>query len=205
VRRDIIGIDRTRDRASARAQLRLPQDRFVLGVVGGSLGAHRLNEVVTAALDTWSDRTDLAVYHIAGERNLPASAPARDGSRGIMYRVVGYEDRMPLVYVAADLMLTRAGAGTVAELAVAGTPAIVVPWPGAADDHQLDNARELSDHEAAVLIEESDLTVQRLVDEVQRFIDAPEQLAAMSKHASAVGERHRGTALVELIERVAAT
>ena len=62
-----------------------------------------------------------------------------------MYRVIGYEERMPHVYAAADLMMTRAGAATIAELATVGMPAIVVPWPGAADDHQVDNARELSD------------------------------------------------------------
>jgi UDP-N-acetylglucosamine--N-acetylmuramyl-(pentapeptide) pyrophosphoryl-undecaprenol N-acetylglucosamine transferase len=58
-----------------------------------------------------------------------------------MYDVIGYEDRMPQLYAAGDLMITRAGASTIAELAATGTPAVVVPWPGAAENHQVDNAR----------------------------------------------------------------
>ena len=73
---------------------------------------------------------------------------------------------MPLVYAAADLMMTRAGAATIAELATVGMPAIIVPWPGAAENHQVDNARELSDQHGAVLIEERDLTVDRLITEI---------------------------------------
>jgi UDP-N-acetylglucosamine--N-acetylmuramyl-(pentapeptide) pyrophosphoryl-undecaprenol N-acetylglucosamine transferase len=203
VRREVIAVDRRRDRDTARATLRLPHDRFVIGVVGGSLGAQRINEVISAAMERWSDRRDLAIYHIVGERNLPSSAPARDGGRGIMYRVVGYEDRMPVVYAAADLMVTRAGAATVAELAVVGMPAIVVPWPGAAHDHQVDNARELRDRGAAVLVPESEFTVERLIAEVERLIAAPDVLDRIGTEAAAAGERHRGGALVAMIERVA--
>ena len=57
--------------------------------------------------------------------------------------MIGYEDRMPQLYAAADLLVTRGGAGTIAELATVGAPAIVVPWPGAAENHQVDNARVL--------------------------------------------------------------
>jgi UDP-N-acetylglucosamine--N-acetylmuramyl-(pentapeptide) pyrophosphoryl-undecaprenol N-acetylglucosamine transferase len=173
-------------------------------VFGGSLGAQRLNEIVSQTVEQLADRRELAVYHVVGERNLAGAAPARDGSQGIMYRVLGYEDRMPLVYAAADLMMTRAGAATIAELATVGMPALIVPWPGAADDHQLDNARELSDHKAAVLIEEGDLTVDRLVAELDRLMSDRSSLAEMSAVASAIGSRHRGGALVDLIERVAA-
>ncbi|HEY7626123.1 MAG TPA: UDP-N-acetylglucosamine--N-acetylmuramyl-(pentapeptide) pyrophosphoryl-undecaprenol N-acetylglucosamine transferase, partial [Ilumatobacteraceae bacterium] len=163
IRREVLAVDRKRERAAARAQLRLPADRFVVAVFGGSLGSQRLNEVVVDTVDRLAERRDIAIYHIVGERNLPVSAPGRDGRQGIMYRVVGYEDRMPLVYAAADLMMTRAGAATIAELAVVGMPAVIVPWPAAAEDHQLDNARQLSDRDAAILMEERDLSVDRLV------------------------------------------
>ena len=144
------------------------------------------------------------VYHVVGERNLADAAPGRDGSHGIMYRVLGYEDRMPLVYAAADLMMTRAGAATIAELATVGMPALIVPWPAAAENHQVDNARELSDHDGAALIEESDLTVERIVDEVTGMMSDPAKLDQMSASAGRIGARHRGGALVDLIERVAA-
>src|SRR6185436_18224618 len=98
--------------SNARAQLGLPADRFVLAVFGGSLGSQRLNDIVVQTVERLVDRCDVAIYHVFGERNLAAAAPARDGAHGIMYRVLGYEDRMPLVYAAADLMMTRAGAAT---------------------------------------------------------------------------------------------
>jgi UDP-N-acetylglucosamine--N-acetylmuramyl-(pentapeptide) pyrophosphoryl-undecaprenol N-acetylglucosamine transferase len=204
VRQEVLAIDRERDRSDARTELDIPQDRFMFAVFGGSLGAQRLNEVVAQTVDELADHRELVVYHVVGERNLPGAAPGRDGSSGIMYRVLGYEDRMQLVYGAADLMMTRAGAATIAELATVGVPALIVPWPGAADDHQLDNARELSDHKAAMLIEEGDLTVDRLVAEIEQSMSDPSKLAEMSAEAWAIGSRHRSGVLVGLIEQVAA-
>ena len=204
VRQEVLAVDRRRDRQQALSQLDLADDRFVLAVFGGSLGAKRLNDVTAELVRRLADRRDLAVYHVVGERNLADAAPARDGSDGIMYRVLGYEDRMPLVYAAADLMMTRAGASTIAELATVGVPALIVPWPGAADDHQVDNARQLSDHGGAVLILEADLTADRLIGEVTELMADRGKLAAMSAAAAAIGERNRSGALVDLIERVAA-
>lgn len=110
---------------------------------------------------------------------------------------------MPLVYAAADLMMTRAGAATIAELAVVGMPAVIVPWPGAAENHQVENARELSDHGGAILIEEKDLTAQRLTGEITDLMADPARLVEMSAAAGAIGARHRSGALVDLIEQVA--
>jgi UDP-N-acetylglucosamine--N-acetylmuramyl-(pentapeptide) pyrophosphoryl-undecaprenol N-acetylglucosamine transferase len=204
VRQEVLAIDRARDRDEARSQLDLPLDRFVVAVFGGSLGAQRLNEVVAHTVERLSERRDLVIYHVVGERNLAGAAPGRDGSQGIMYRVLGYEDRMPLVYAAADLMMTRAGAATVAELATVGMPAVIVPWPGASENHQVDNARELSDHHGGVLIEERDLTADRLISEIAEMMSNPTRLAETSAAAAEIGTRHRGGGLVDLIERVAA-
>ncbi|MEO7369759.1 MAG: undecaprenyldiphospho-muramoylpentapeptide beta-N-acetylglucosaminyltransferase [Ilumatobacteraceae bacterium] len=205
VRQEVIAIDRTRDRDAGRAQLGLPLDRFVIAVFGGSLGAGRLNEVVSQVVGKLADRKDLAVFHVVGERNLAGAAPGRDAGQGIMYRVVGYEDRMPLVYAAADLMVTRAGAATVAELATVGVPSVMVPWPGAAENHQVDNARRLSDEGAAVMLEERDLTADRLVAEITELISNPAKLAGMASAAFAAGANHRRGALAELVEKVAAS
>ncbi len=208
VRPEIVAVDRVGGRAGARAALGMPEDRFVLGVTGGSLGARALNEVVAQLVERWADRADVLVHHVVGERwaeEAAARAPLGGGAAAIMYRVIGYEDRMAHVYAATDLMLTRAGASTIAELATTGTPAVVVPWPGAAEDHQLDNARTLADAGAAVLLEERDLTVERLAEIVDGLIGDPERLAAMAAAARAEGARHRGDALVELIREVAGT
>ena len=122
---------------------------------------------------------------------------------GILYDVIGYEDRMPLAYAAADLVVARAGASTVAELAAIGVPSILVPWPGAARDHQTENARTLADVGAARLVPEDDLTADGLAAEIDRLqADAP-TLAAMGAAARSAGTIHHSGRLALLIERVA--
>ena len=205
IRPEIIAVDRSRDRDHARAGLGIPVDRRVITVFGGSLGARAVNEAVAALVESWVDRSDVYVHHVVGDRWLADAPPSRPGPAGIMYRVIGYEDRMPALYAASDLMIVRAGASTIAELAATGTPAIVVPWPGAAENHQLDNARTLSDHGAAVLLEEHDLTPATLQAAVSRLLDHPAESARIAAAARALGERHRGDSLIELIDSVAGT
>lgn len=204
VRREIVDVDRATGRAAARAALELPDERFVVAVVCGSLGAGTVNAVVDEVVDRLAERRDLAVYHVVGARFRPAAAPERDGSSGILYRVIGFEARMPLVYAAADLLVTRAGAGTIAELAAVGAPAIVVPWPGAAANHQLDNAQVLSSVGAAILLEEADLTADRLTAEITSLVADPARLSAIASRAREAGTVHRSRRLVTLVERVAA-
>ena len=203
VRRSMIELDRRSARVFAREELGLPGDRFVLAVMCGSQGAAAINCAVSGAVAHWVLRQDLAVYHVVGDRFLTDAAPPHDGETGILYRVIGYEDSMPQLYAAADLLVTRGGAGTIAELATVGAPAIVVPWPGAAENHQVDNAKVLSDQGAAVLLEQADLTVDRLVAEVEHFLAAPADLARVAAAAHAAGAVHRSGKLVALVERVA--
>ena len=99
------------------------------------------------------------------------AAPSRDGDSGILYRVIGYQAQMAALYAAADLLITRAGAGTLAEVATVGAPAIVVPWPDAAENHQLANAKLLADQDAVLLIEQVAFTPERLIAEIDRFIE----------------------------------
>lgn len=204
VRQSIVTLDRDAARAAARTELGLPDDRFVVAVMCGSQGAAAVNSVVEQAVERLADRTDLAVHHVVGDRFLAGAAPARDGASGILYRVIGYEDRMPQLYAAADLLVTRGGAGTIAELATVGAPAIVVPWPGAAENHQVDNGKVLSDQGAALLVEQDDLTVDRLVAEIEGFMADRGRLAVMAHRAHEAGAVHRSGALVALVERVAA-
>ncbi len=204
IRSSMIGLDRNRDRDAARVSLGLPADRFVVSVFGGSLGAEVLNQVVVNLVELAAGRSDIAVYHVVGERWLGAAAGERSGDAGIMYRVIGYEEQMPQVYAASDLMVTRAGASTIAELAATGTPAVLVPWPGAAENHQLDNARTLSDNAAALLIEQVDLNASGLYELIDGFINDPPSLERLSEAAALQGDLHRGDSLIVLIEKVAA-
>jgi len=204
VRQELIRLDRAAERLAARDALDLPHDRFVVAVMCGSQGAAAVNAVVAKLVDLAAERRDLAVYHVVGERFLAEAAPARDGSTGILYRVIGYEDRMAQLYAAADLFLTRGGAGTIAELSTVGVPAIVVPWPGAAENHQVDNAKVLTEQQAAILVEQHDLHATDLLARVDAFLADPESLAALAARAREAGALHRSGRLVQVIERVAA-
>lgn len=205
VRRSILTVDRVRDRAAARARLELPADRFVVAVVCGSLGAAAVNRAVAEAAALLAERRDVAIHHVVGERFVDHAAPPLDGTDGLWYRAVGYEERMPDLYAAADLLVTRAGAGTVAELATLGVPAVLVPWPGAAENHQLDNARTLTDAGGGVLVQQDELSGDRLVAEIDRLQADRPALAAMAAAAHAAGAAHRSGRLVAMIERVAAS
>ena len=108
---------------------------------------------------------------------------------------------MPSVGGAADLLIGRGGASTVHEVAVTGTPAILVPWSGAAEDHQTANVRWLSEQGAAIMLGEPE--INRLADTVARLRERPDELAALGAHASELGRIHRSGALAELVESVA--
>lgn len=203
VRRSVLAVDRSAGRADARASLGIPDDRFAVAVIGGSLGSGVLNDAVAGLVERASERRDLAVRHVVGERFLAEASPARDGVDGILYQVIGYEEQMPLIYAAADVVIGRAGASTVAELAAAGVPSILVPWAGAAEDHQTENARTLGDAGGAVVIPEAELSSDRLLAEIDRLAADRPALERMEAAARARGEIHRSGELVRLIEEVA--
>ena len=205
VRRDLILLDRTVERAAAREALGLPADRFVVAVFGGSLGSKVLNTAVSGMVEILAGRTDIAVRHVVGDRFLEDAAVLRSGETGIMYDVIGYEDRMVDVYAASDLMVTRAGASTIAELSTVGMPAVIIPWAAAAEDHQSENAEILGDVRAAVVLSEAELGASRLAGIITELARDPELLAEMSAASFAAGEAHRSGRLTALIERTART
>ncbi len=149
-------------------------------VVGGSLGATRLNEVVPAALAKLSMEARPEVWHQAGRRNID-SAQAAYKDEGIEARVVPFIPDMVEAYRWADLVLCRAGAMTVAELSAVGVASILVPFPYAVDDHQTANAHYLSDNAAAVLLPQAQLTPERLGELIKEV--TPETLRKMAEAA----------------------
>lgn len=203
LRRSVVEVDRARDRSAARAALGVPEDRFLVAVMGGSLGSGLLNDAVARYVEAHAGDRALAVRHLCGERFLSDMPPQRDGTDGILYDVIGFEERMPDVYAAADLLVGRGGASTVCEVAAVGVPAVLVPWAGAAEDHQTENVRWLSDQGAAVLVPEADLTPERFAAEVDRLRSDDDARAALAGAAHAAGVKHRSKALARLIEAVA--
>lgn len=179
------------NRAEARALLGAG-DRTVLLSFGGSLGARRLNEVV-AELAAWEQAGHKNILHIhaTGSREAQAFAALLEqkGLAGAPNLVVKeYIDNMPQLLAAADLVISRAGALTLAELCAAGRAAILIPSPNVAENHQYYNALELQKVGAAVVIEEKDLTPELLIQTVDRLTADRASLAAMGKLANALSE-----------------
>ncbi len=203
VRRSVLAVDRSpAARSAARVALGVPEDRFLIVVMGGSLGSGVLNEAIATYVRAHVDDDTLAVRQIAGERFVGAIEPVTTaGDAGVLHQVVAYDSDMAAVYNACDLLIGRGGASTVHEVAVTGTPAILVPWAASADDHQTDNVSWLSEVGGAVMLSEDRLS--HLADDIDALRgDAPSR-AALSEAARARGAVHRSGALARLIDRIA--
>lgn len=187
------------DRATARAALGLDAGPVVL-VTGGSQGAESLNRVVPRAL-LQLDRP-LQVLHLAGIGRDDAVRVLYAGSK-VVAQVRPVTLDMDRMFAAADLVVCRGGGTTVAELAVVGRPAVIIPYPHHKDRQQLHNARVLADRGAAVVAEESTLTVAGLASCLAALLDDPGRLAAMAAAARRLHEGDAATAILrdmQLIE-----
>jgi len=149
-------------------------------VIGGSLGAVALNECVPRALALIAPDQRPRVTHQAGEKHF-AALQAAYATAGVMAECVPFIDDMGRRYAEADLVIARSGATTVAELSAVGIASVLVPYPHAADDHQLDNAQELASRDAAVLILQRDLSPAGLAAWLQS-VDR-DQLLTMARAA----------------------
>ena len=183
----------------ARRALGLPVNRSVVGAVGGSLGAKTINEAVVGLSKLWADRDDIAIYHVVGRRNASSTPAAQPGASGVRYEAVPYENRMPLFYQAADVVVSRAGANTVAELTLVGVPSVLVPLPGAPGDHQSANARVLERAGAAIVIEDRDCTADRLARELDALLADTARLGHMAGAAAQLGHADAVAAVATLV------
>ncbi|HKN91061.1 MAG TPA: undecaprenyldiphospho-muramoylpentapeptide beta-N-acetylglucosaminyltransferase [Acidimicrobiia bacterium] len=195
-------------RAAVVAVARHPSpDRALVAVFGGSLGARRLNEAAAELYDCWRGRGDVSVHHVSGtvghEAAVAAHAALRRDGDTLGYRLVPYEDRMPELYAVASIAVCRAGATTVAELAAAGVPSILVPLPGAPGDHQTRNAEALVAAGAAVLVPDAECTGARLAAELEPLLADPARLEAMGQAAGTLARPHAADALADLVEHAA--
>lgn len=174
---------------------RVPAPPFRLLVFGGSQGARQLNEAMMGVL-TKIDLSRLEIFHQTGEadRERVAAAYATAGARA---EVVAFEPDMPARYRAADLALCRSGAMTVAELGLAGLPALLVPYPHAANDEQSANARELQACGAARLLPSKDFDSDVLARELAEILANPSRLRAMGEGASKLARPHAAEEIVE--------
>ena len=174
------------ERAAARKKLGV-DDRPLILSFGGSLGARRVNEVV-ADLCAWEQHEHKPVLHLHatgqyGVQLFEQLQKQKDFAPGDSLVVKEYINNMPELLAAADLVISRAGALTLAELEAVGRAAVLIPSPNVAENHQYYNAMELQKAGAAVVIEEKDLTGEKLVQTVSAMLAQPGKLAEMGKNA----------------------
>lgn len=194
------------DRAQGRRDLGIPEDATMLLVFGGSLGARHLNQGVAALKSKLLSRRDLYVIHSTGkgEYDSVVQELALTQEESARWSVMPYIDRMGEALAAADLVLSRAGASSVAEIAALAVPSVLVPYPFATADHQTTNARYLVDAGAAVLLPDEKIDTPEFEDDLLGLVDDPACRQAMRDAARGLAQDKAALALADQVESAAA-
>jgi UDP-N-acetylglucosamine--N-acetylmuramyl-(pentapeptide) pyrophosphoryl-undecaprenol N-acetylglucosamine transferase len=171
-------------------------------VFGGSQGARAINQAMTRALPQLRKRVPgLHVIHQTGQRDYEDTLAAY-ARASVPAEVHKFIDDMPAFFARADLVVCRSGASTVAEIAAAGEPAVFVPFPRAADDHQRRNAEAMEQAQAAIVVEETRLDEVWLVDTLAALLEDPARLGRMSQAARALARPNAAKEIAELAAKV---
>lgn len=203
VRQELRLLDVGAERTDARRLLGIPAENTLVVFVGGSLGSASVNSLALSFAHYVEQEklTRISILHLCGTRFLAEeNIPTFENSQ---YICVGYESRMKEVYAAADVFVARAGASTIAEIATVGVASVLIPWPGAANNHQEMNARWLSDSGAAILTNDVSCANGSAVQLVVDLIADPSLRAQIARNARNMGAIHRSDALVNVIENAA--
>lgn len=206
VRRNLRLADVQRLRKSARESLGISANARVVVVMGGSLGSAVLNSATEHLVQSLRSTEHTCVIHIAGERfmeavKLPVTMRHNNGT--LAYSRIAYSHDMVTLYSAADVVVCRAGASTIAEVSTVGVCAVVVPWKDAAENHQLVNAQWLTDRGGAVLIEESNLKAHEFSLLVTELLRDDDRRAAIASCARELGSVHRQSSIASVVKGVA--
>lgn len=182
----------------------VPQKPLRLLITGGSQGALPINRTIVDAMDLLAARKgELSIVHQTGERDYNAVRTAYARREFHSAEVVPFLGNMAERFGSADLIVCRAGAITASEVAAAGRAAIFIPFGRATDSHQLRNAQEMANASAGKLITESELTAERLANEIFALLDQPEQIEQLAKNAHKLGRPNAARDIVNLVEEVA--
>lgn len=196
MRKAVATLDIAASRDAATQRLGLPLDKPVLLVTGGSLGALRLNKAIIEAAPALGN-AGITTLHITG---LGKAVRDADGEPFAApgYQQVEYVDAMEEAYAAADLVLCRSGAGTVSELAAVGLPAVFVPLP-IGNGEQAKNAAEMVAAQAALMVPDSSLDGEWILNHLMPIALDPTQLKAMSERAAGLGIRNAAQQMAEMV------
>jgi len=198
VRREISALEAPQTRLSF-AEGRCPQ----LLVLGGSLGALAINQVLPKALALLAENERPAIVHQCGQKHLEATCKAYEDA-GVTADVVAFVDDMAAAYGVADFVICRAGALTVSELTAAGLGSVLIPYPHAIDDHQSENARWLVDNGAAVMLQQKDLNPEALATLLEELLANKQRLVAMAVAARALALPDAVNTVADVCEEVMA-
>jgi UDP-N-acetylglucosamine--N-acetylmuramyl-(pentapeptide) pyrophosphoryl-undecaprenol N-acetylglucosamine transferase len=191
----------TLNRSEAMQRFGLQPSRKTILVFGGSQGAASINNALLASPDLL-ERPDVQVLWLTGSGELErVRQRLADMGAGDGVHLHGYLEEMPWAYAAADLVVCRAGASTLAEILCAGLPSVLVPYPHAAADHQTMNARAVADAGAAVLIPDADAN-ERLGLEIREILAHPERGAAMSIAARSLARPNAARTLADAVMKL---
>jgi UDP-N-acetylglucosamine--N-acetylmuramyl-(pentapeptide) pyrophosphoryl-undecaprenol N-acetylglucosamine transferase len=187
------------DRSAALQQLGLRDDLKTLLVMGGSQGATGINQAVIKSMAAFRE-LPIQVIHLAGARDeqLVADNYRREN---VSAYVAAFHHQMEAVYSAADFAIARAGAASLAELAAFSLPAILIPYPFAADNHQTRNAEIFVRGEAAIILKESELSGDMLVRKIRELIGDANKLQRMSDNSSRLAPKDAATLVVKAMEK----
>ncbi|MBW3602399.1 MAG: undecaprenyldiphospho-muramoylpentapeptide beta-N-acetylglucosaminyltransferase [Actinobacteria bacterium] len=202
VRPEVLPPDGRRpDPAEGRAHFGLLDDRTTLLVFGGSQGARRINQAVVAASGLWTAPEQLQILHATGRATAAETRRAWRAAAATPLHtvVVEFIERMDLAYAAADVVVCRAGASSMAELTALGVPSVLVPYPHATGDHQTANARGLTAAGGAVRVPDSELDAARLVAEAEPLLLDADARARMAAAAADFGRPDAAAALAALV------
>ncbi len=180
----------------ASLDLPIPERVPLIVVFGGSQGAVAINKLVRQSAPAWF-AAGAYVVHLTGE-----SDPEADSLLHPQYIALPFYDNMAALLRRADLAISRSGAGSMTELAVCGTPAILIPYPFAAEDHQTYNANVFTAVNAALLFKQSELTAEGLQNEVLRLLQSPSELRQMGENAKSVVLPDSADKLAQLVREI---
>jgi UDP-N-acetylglucosamine--N-acetylmuramyl-(pentapeptide) pyrophosphoryl-undecaprenol N-acetylglucosamine transferase len=191
------------DRTQAYQEFGLTPGRPTVFVFGGSRGAHRINMAALDAMRLLKNRVDVQFILQTGREDFDAAKAAVEQEQ-LPARVLTFLKRIHMAYAAADLVVCRSGAMTLAEIAACGTPAILIPYPHAAHDHQAVNAGNLVERGAAAVLLDRELTGERLANEIAHWLSDRQALSRMSANARTFARPDAAERIVRSLERWAA-
>ncbi|SHF42347.1 undecaprenyldiphospho-muramoylpentapeptide beta-N-acetylglucosaminyltransferase [Desulforamulus putei] len=194
-------------RTDALTSLNLSGEKLTLLVFGGSRGARKINQAMAEVIKKYGNHPKIQVLHATGQAGYQEflhelTNNGIDLDKYVNIIIKPYLYNMHEALAAADLVISRAGAATLAELTVLGLPSVLIPYPYASENHQEYNARALADRGAAVLIKDAELTGSKLVGTIEGIINQPDRLQSMSRASQKLGRPEALNDIIRCVEKI---